>query len=148
MWMLLGLACTQNSTGLGTVSKGSEGVTGDPLLSWTPEEVIIQDCPLNEARSGSLEVSNSGDAALSIYAIELIGNEDIFYFDKREDLEFAPGVSDSYAIAATLTTDAPAEGELRITSNDPENRDLRVPIQAWPVGYVPPEDSGGGDSGG
>ncbi|HND29662.1 MAG TPA: hypothetical protein PLA94_06660 [Myxococcota bacterium] len=95
-----------------------------------------------------MEISNTGDAALSIYAIELIGNDDIFFFEKREDLEFAPGVSDSYAVAATLTTNEPAEAQLRVTSNDLENRDLRVLIHAWPVGYVPPEDSGGSDSGG
>ncbi|HNC94532.1 MAG TPA: hypothetical protein PKY30_05415 [Myxococcota bacterium] len=148
MLLMAWMACTPTSTGLGTVTKVSEGVEGDPVLSWTPEELIIKDCPLNEARSGSVEISNTGDAALSIYAIELIGNDDIFFFEKREDLEFAPGVSDSYAVAATLTTNEPAEAQLRVTSNDLENRDLRVLIHAWPVGYVPPEDSGGSDSGG
>ena len=148
MLLMAAMACTPTSTGLGTVSKVSEGVEGDPLLVWTPTELIIQDCPLNEARSGSVEISNTGTAALSIYAIELIGDDDIFYFEKREDLEFATGVSDSYAVAATLTTNEPAEAQLRVTSNDQENRDLRITVHAWPVGYVPPADSGGSDSGG
>ena len=148
MLLMAWMACTPTSTGLGTISQVSEAEEGDPVLSWSPAELIIKDCPLNEARSGSLELSNMGDAALSIYAIELIGNDDIFYFEKREDLEFAPGVSDSYAVAATLTTNEPVDAQLRVTSNDVENRDLRIVIHAWPVGYVPPEDSGGSDSGG
>ena len=144
---LLG-GCTQAGTGVGIIHKNSAGVEGDAKISWTPSELTITDCTVGQARSGTVELSSVGDANLHIYTIELIGSNDVFYFERQEDLEFSPGTSDSYPIAVTLQVEEAIDGELRVTTDDVDHRDVRVPVHAWPVGYVPPADTGDtGDSG-
>lgn len=141
-------ACAQAGTGIGIVHKNSPGVEGEAKISWSPEELTITDCTVGQARSGSVEISSVGDANLHLYTIEMIGNDDVFYFVRQEDLEFAPGTKDSYPIAATLQVEEPVDGELRITTDDVEHQEVRVPVHAWPVGYVPPTDTGDtGDTG-
>lgn len=142
--LLLFWGCGGNGTGLSNVTNTTEGALGDPVMTVDPLELFITDCAIDSARSGSVNVASAGDGDLEIYKIELLGDESIFYFIPQSDLTFSPGVSDSYAISASIDSDAPAEAELRITSNDPNMRDVRVPIHAWPVGYVPPDT---GDTG-
>jgi hypothetical protein len=143
--LLAALACFSNNTGLGTVEQPTEGLTGNPIIEIDPTELFITDCEVGLAKSGTFTISSVGTDNLVIYTIERFGDDEIFYFEDQEDLEFAPGGGDSYPIAATLKELVPVDGEIRIVTNDVDNRDVRIPVHAWPIGYVPPEDSG--DSG-
>lgn len=149
LWLPLMVGCTPAGTGVGIVNKSNTGAEGNAKVSWTPDELTITDCTVGQARSASVEVSSVGDANLHLYTVELIGDESIFYFQRSEDLEFAPGTSDSYPVVATLQVEEPAEATLRITTDDVDHREVRVAVHAWPVGYVPPADTGGdtGDTG-
>ena len=155
LWLLGGLlggliGCGLNGTGLSSVKQPAEGVTGDIAMSVDTTEITITDCEVGLARSGEFTLTNTGTTNLTVYSIELIGDETIFYFVEQEDLEFGEGTSATYAVSATLLAAEPAEAQLRLTTDAPDSRDVRVAVHAWPVGYVPPEDTGdtGGDTGG
>ncbi|MFZ5479836.1 MAG: hypothetical protein ACOZNI_23935 [Myxococcota bacterium] len=142
LWTLI--ACATD-TGVGTTPQDQEVVDGSGGIEVSPAELLIEDCDVGYAKSGSLTVTSTGDANLLIYTAGIVSGGSVFYTTADEDLEgaeLAPGQTAPITIAATLPTDEPAEGVLRLHTNDPENIDLDVVLTAWPVGYVPPEDTG------
>lgn len=149
VWLLGLIGCGLNGTGLSTVKQPAEGVTGEIAMSLDTTEIFITDCEIGLARSGEFTLTSTGTTNLTVYSIELIGDETIFYFVEQEDLEFGPGISGTYPVSATLATAEPVDAQIRLTTDAPDSRDVRVLVHAWPVGYIPPEDTGdsGGDSG-
>ena len=150
VWLLGLIGCGLNGTGLSTVKQPAEGVTGDIAMALDTAEIFITDCEVGLARSGEFTLTNTGTTRLTVYSIELLGDETIFYFVAQEDLEFGEGTSATYPVSATLAAAEPVDAQIRLTTDAPDSRDVRVLVHAWPVGYVPPEDSGdsGGDTGG
>lgn len=148
--LALGLVgCAQTDTGLGTGNTGDDTiVTGTGRMELDKTEIVISDIELGYSKSESFTVTSVGDANLQIYEIRIVADvTDSFYFDEVDDVELAVGQTASYTVVADLNSDAPAEGELRLKTSDPDANALIVPLYAYPQGYEPPEDTGAQDTG-
>ncbi|MFN7147477.1 MAG: hypothetical protein ACK4YP_27165 [Myxococcota bacterium] len=119
--------------------------TGTGRMEIDQTEITVQNIDVGYSKSAQFTITSVGDANLLLYEIRVVTDvDDVFYFDEVEDVELAPEQSATYSVVADLEVDAPSVGELRIRTNDPDYANLIVPLNAWPEGYVPPEDTGGG----
>lgn len=122
--------------------------TGTGRMEIDKTEILVENINVGYSQSEQFTIKSVGDANLLIYEIRVVTDvDDVFFFDEVEDLEFPPGQEETYSVVADLEVDAPSDGELRIRTNDRDYANLIVPLHAWPEGYVPPEDTGGGDTG-
>ncbi len=128
-----------NGTGNGDVADG----TGRMEIDKT--EIVISEIEGAFSKSEAFTITSVGDTNLLIYEIRIVADaDDVFYFDEVENVELAPEQTVTYSVVAQLEVAEPSEGQLRVRTNDPDNAALIVPLKAWPQGYVPPEDTGGG----
>ncbi len=131
--------CTQ-STSLSNGGTASEVVTGSGKMMVDPAEVYILDLEGEFGKSALLTISSIGDANLVIYEIKITADAtDSFFFEEVEDVELQPGASVSYPVYGQLSDANPAEGQLRLRTNDVDATSLTVPLYAWPLGYEPPD---------
>ena len=149
MVLLAALIACQSSTGFSSTPPENDGVDGTPILTLSAQEVLIQDADVGFSKSGELTGTNSGDGNLKVYEVSVLDDTaQVLYFEEPEEtLTLGPAQSLTWRVVATLQEAEPASATLRIRTSDPEANDLRIPIQIYPTGYVPPEDTGGGDSG-
>ncbi|MGC6506896.1 MAG: hypothetical protein ACON4U_00695 [Myxococcota bacterium] len=150
---VLMLACTgQNNT---FSSKGDDNSTLDQgvgQLTWSPEILIITGVQAGFAQSGQITLSSTGDNTLRIDSITLSNaGSGVFYVEERSNLNLAPGQDTTVDVVANFDSSGFAKGEVRIRSNDGENRDLRIPVCAITADYTEPynctEDSSSMDTG-
>jgi hypothetical protein len=144
------VGCGAPDTTLSIPGKDGEMATGSGKLEIDKSEITIDAIQGTYSKSEAFTVTSIGDANLLIYEIRLVANPDeVFFFDEVDDVEHANGQAASYSVVARYDTEPgfAADGELRLRTNDPDNAQLIVPLHAYPEGYVPPEDTGGGTGG-
>ena len=138
MLHLLFIACTQGEQTFGAVNETIGQDQGLAKLEYSPEYIIFSDVTLNILSSQKLTVRSVGDGALMIDKVDIsnAANES-FYMDESstEDLSLLPDVTRDFDVTVTLKTNDAQYGELRIRSNDEDNRDVRVPLCAFPAGF-------------
>ncbi len=134
------VGCTQ-STSLSNGGRDNEVVTGSGTMSIDPAEVYILDLEGEFGKSSPITISSIGDANLVIYEIKITADatESFFFEEVEEDVELQPGASVTYSVYAQLADGNPAEGQLRLRTNDVDATALTVPLYAWPLGYEPPD---------
>ena len=144
LFALLLMACSGQSSTFS--SKGDDNSTLDQgvgQLTWSPEVLLIADVQLGIAQAGTLTITSSGDNTLRIDSISLSNAGDgVFYVEDRSDLNLAPEQETTVDVVANFDNIGFAEGELRIRSNDADNRDLRIPVCAVTEGYPDPYSCG------
>jgi hypothetical protein len=127
---------------------------GKGSFSIEPAEIVWTglDWEAGIGQSEAYVVSNTGESNLVLYKVNLsnagaleAGNT--FYVEEEEEINLASGSDREFTAVATLAEFDMAEGELRIQTNDDDNLDVRIPLFAYPDGWV--EDTGdtGGGSG-
>ncbi|KAA0206077.1 hypothetical protein EDM68_03660 [Candidatus Uhrbacteria bacterium] len=111
-------------------------------LTWTDLEVGI-------LSREYLKITSTGDETLRIYDISVVSSASgQFTMEEVEEFEVEPGLEREFTVACTLAADLPAQGELRIRSNDPDQIDLRLSLYATPLGYTGTGETGDtGDTG-
>jgi hypothetical protein len=148
--VLAALIACQSSTGFSSNPNENEGVEGTPILTLSAQELLILDAEVGFSRSGELTGTNTGDGNLKIYEVSVLDDAaQVMYFEEPDQtLTLAPTQSLTWRVVATLETAEPASATLRIRTSDPAANDLRIPIDVYPVGQAPPDDTGGSDTGG
>jgi hypothetical protein len=145
--LLLLVGCTPQ-TGFSNGKNNQDLPTGTGRMEIDKTEITVSDIQVGYSESVPFTITSVGDANLIIYEVRIVTDvDDAFYIDEFEEIELAPGQDKIFSLVADLEADAPAEGELRIRTNDPDYASFIVPLAAWPEGYVPPEDTGGSDTG-
>ena len=152
------MACTgQNNT---FSSKGDDNSTLDQgvgQLTLSPEILIITDIQAGIAQAGQLTLSSTGDNTLRIDSISLSNaGGGVFYVEERSNLNLSPGQETTVDVVANFVGSGFAEGEVRVRSNDADNRDLRIPVCGVTADYTeqyscgeenPTTDTGNADTG-
>jgi hypothetical protein len=143
------VGCAPQDTTLGNGNDQNDVVTGTGRMQLDPEALTIQDIEVGYSKSGDFTITSVGDADFILSEAKIVADaSDVFYFDEVEDVRLAPGQSATYTVVADLDEATAADGQLRLKTNDPDASTYLLDLHAWPLGYVPPEDTGGGDSGG
>jgi len=108
-------------------------VIGVPVLEVNPVELDFGIVDDPEPRNEILTISNTGTELLIIDEISV--DNDFFSIDFGNALEI--GIQDSTEVTVTFTPNVPGEhrGNIQISSNDPENNPVLIPVQAI---YVTP----------
>ncbi|MES2638775.1 MAG: hypothetical protein V4850_04815 [Myxococcota bacterium] len=136
------VGCGPQDTGLTNGNNDNDIVNGTGRMTLSVTELVIEHIVLGFSQSAQFTVESVGDANLQIYEMRIVADtDDVFFFNELENLEMAPGQSESYSVVADLTVDAPSYGELRLRTSDPDAAALILPLHAYPEGYVPPEDT-------
>lgn len=133
--IILFILCTgcasQNST---FSTKGDDNSTLDQgvgQIQWEPAYLLITDVQNGVAKSGTITLTSIGDNTLRIDSIGLSNAGDgVFYAEEKDDLSLAPDQTTSIEVVAGFDATGFAEGEIRVRSNDADNRDLRIPVCA------------------
>lgn len=136
---ILGLALAACSKGDTSFSAGNgDGTTqvGNGGLEVTPSagivwEGLVPGFPCSEY----LRIDSVGLEELNIDQVDItVSGDGVFTLpSSHEGVSVPPGDFYELAVQATLSTLAPATGELRIKSNDEDNADLRLPLTANPA---------------
>ena len=121
-------------------TKATESTTIDQgfgAISWSPNILLFTDLVPNTVNSLELILISSGDNDLRIDRIDLPETaDDVFYMaEEEEDISLTPDQTKNLTVVAELTIEDAFFGELRILSNDADNRDVRIPLCAYPQGY-------------
>lgn len=129
----------ENNFNTGT-DQGSEE-QGVAQMVYSDDYIVFTDVlwdPKFPISSGkTFTVSNVGTNNLTISTLDIADSGGgVFFTEEQDDLILAPEVSKEITVVATLTEFAPGYGELRIKSNFGEERDLRIPLCAFPEGYT------------
>ncbi len=126
--VLSGAGCPTDETG-----------DGDPLLQVSPAEIEFGVVGLGALVERDLEISNAGDASLTLAAIALLGNDSQFAIPGFSgDLE--PGGSVTLTLSFLAALEGPAENTVRITSDDAQRPQLDVPVWVEDVTVEPVAD--------
>ena len=138
MLFILGFGCaSQNST---FSTKGDDNSTLDQgvgKLQWDPAYLLITDVQNGVAKSGTITITSIGENTLRIDSIGLSNAGDgVFYAEDKEDLSLAPDQTTNIEVVASFDSTGFAEGEIRVRSNDADNRDLRIPVCAVSEGFT------------
>lgn len=142
----LSLAACGGDTSFTSTNTNEEEIQGGGSLSFSPEAIVFEDLELGVTVSQELTLSSTGDVNLNVYEVRTIDTGGgVFYVPETEDLVIAPGSSLGVTITATLSSESPAEGSLRVKSSDADYIEFLIPLAAYPLGYTPADDSG--DSG-
>lgn len=137
--VLLALACgdyIQNQP----VVDDSDGESGPPSIAITQDEVDFGEVSLGESAAEQFTVENSGGSTLTISAIAASSP---FSTNYSTAIQVSPGTSQTLMVRYQPSDYATHEGTLSITSNDPDQPTVQVPL----VGSViTDEDDDGWDS--
>lgn len=146
--LLLLVGCSPTDTTLTNGNGNDDVVSGTGAMTIDKPEITIADIEVGYSKSEQFTITSTGDANLRIYEIRIVADaSDVFFFEEVEEVELAPTQTATYTVVADLAVAEPAEGQLRVRTSDPDNAALIVPLHAYPTGYVPPEDTGGADTG-
>ncbi len=132
------IAC--NSADQGFSAQATDIYTDNGYASFevTPQVIIFTEMEDGITYSSGFTVESTGDAMLQIDKVDITNSaEGVFYIDTSttEDVNLDPGVSREFFVIAQAVTAGVYVGEARIKSNDSSNRDMRIPICAYPLGY-------------
>ncbi len=107
---------------------------GSGAMTITPAELTIPVDAPGVLYSGSIVIASVGKANLQLYQVGLSESADgLFGMEIAEDVILAPGTDKTFTVTAILDTGEIAEGEVRISSNDAAQLEVRVPIHATPT---------------
>lgn len=141
------IACSGNNTGFSSNPDEVDGPAGDAAVVIRPLELVWTDLDVGYSYSQDLTLESTGTGDLIVYDIRIVADAlDAFFVDEIEDLVMPSGDVQSFPVVADLEVAKPASGTLRIRTNDVNAIEVLVPLNAYPAGYAPPEDTGG-DSG-
>ncbi len=132
------LACNTADQGFSAQSQDIYADGGYAELTVSPGEVVFSEMEDGITYSTGFTVESIGETTLQIDKVDITNSaEGVFYVDTSatEDVNLDPGVSREFIVIAQATTADVYVGEARIRSNDAANRDLRVPLCAFPMGY-------------
>jgi Cep192 domain 4 len=119
--VVLGSGCSgvvKGSTTNGNNSGG--GNTSSPQLSVVPASVTFNGVVVGQKNTQTLQLSNTGGAALNIQNIQVSGTG-FSVTHPTMPLSLAVGASQNLTVAFAPTTSGAASGTLTITSNDPNS---------------------------
>ena len=151
------LGCTAGETEFSDADVETNPADGTGEMAYSPAEFVFTDVEIGVTYNQELTIQSIGEANLAIYLVGLSESADgIFYMEIAEDIILAPGTERSFPVTVTMDEANIAEGEIRISSNDSEDMELRLPITAYPVGMATttttttttPPTATGGDTGG
>ena len=148
------IACGQGDQTFGAVKEVSGQDQGIAMMTIEPSEILFQEVEVGISTGEYLVITSVGDGALTIDSVDITNSVDgAFYLgtSSSEDLSLEPGISREIVATVTIQTDEVHIGEMRVRSNDEDNRDVRIPLCAFPKGYQgdiacpadEEEDSGG-----
>ena len=132
------IACGQGDQTFGAVKEVSGQDQGTAMMTIDPLEILFQEVEVGILSSGSLVITSVGDGTLAIDSVDITNSVDgAFYMDtsSAEDLSLEAGISREIIATVTMQTAEAHIGEMRVRSNDEDNRDVRIPLCAFPVGY-------------
>ncbi len=132
------IACNTADQGFSAQSQDIYADGGYAELTVAPNEVVFSEMEDGITYSMGFTVESVGETTLQIDKVDITNSaEGVFYIDTSatEDVNLDPGVSREFIVIAQATTAGIYVGEARIRSNDSGNRDLRVPLCAFPLGY-------------
>ena len=135
-WIVI--ACGQGDQTFGAVKEVSGQDQGTAMMTIEPLEILFEDVEVGILSSGSITITSVGDGALSIDSVDITNSVDgAFYMDSSsaEDLSLEPGITREIVATITMQTAEIHIGEMRVRSNDEDNRDVRIPMCAFPLGY-------------
>jgi uncharacterized membrane protein len=110
-------------------------VTGAPDVQALPDSIDFGPVFVTTSAADTIRISNVGTDTLLISDISLDGPSDFQLTHSIGDL--APGEFDFLYVTFTPSTEASFSGEVRITSNDPDEPVLSIPLAG--EGLFPPE---------
>lgn len=117
-----------NEQGVGEMSVSTTVMVFTDVL-WDPKTPV--------SSGQTFLITNIGDNNLAISTLDIADSGGgVFFTEEQDDLIIAPEGEKEITVVATLTAFEPGYGELRIKSNDGNNRDLRLPLCAFPKDYV------------
>jgi hypothetical protein len=111
---------------------------GNATIEWSPGELVVVDVEQNITFSGILTVTAAGEHNLTIEKVDITdSNDGVFYIDveSTQDIVLMPGTSRDFVVIVLVDDDELHQGEVRVRSNDADNRSVFVPICTFPVGY-------------
>ncbi len=138
IWLTLVFACKTADQGFTTQTQDIYGDGGFASLSWGPDELVFEEITEGITYSLEINIQSTGDNTLKIDKVDITDSADgVFYVDTSatEDIYLDPGVDRDFIVIAQTTTAGVFLGEVRIKSNDSENRDVRIPLCGFPVEY-------------
>jgi hypothetical protein len=154
------VACGGKETNFSNTDDGTNVGTGTTELIFTPDPIVIEipdtdDQPFTPGVSFSepFEVTNSGDAELILYNLDLADSADgVVDMQEVENKTVPVGGSREYVVVATLQDRTQVEGLLRVKANAEGWQDARVRVIACVEGACDlsegDDGAGTGDDGG
>jgi hypothetical protein len=145
--LVLGSACG-GDTNFTTKQADVSTQEGSGALSLDTTEIVWTGLTVGIANSTGITVESAGETNLMVYSYEVTNSDgDQFFAEDVEELELAPGSSRTLTVGVALSADEMAEGEVQIKTNDANNLDVRIPLYAYPEGYVFDTGDTAGDTG-
>lgn len=135
---LLLTACSPTNQTFSKTNDTVYGADGFAEITWSPNEIVFTEMEPMITYSQEFLVTSTGDSALMIDKVDITNSaEGVFYVDTSEtqDVNLAPEVERAFIVIAQATETGVYLGEARIKSNDAVNRDVRIPLCGFPVGY-------------
>lgn len=141
--LLLPVQACGAETGFGTTSK-SNGTNDDVgAMTVYPDVLTWTDLTVGDALGEPFKITSSGAQTLHVYEVSIVSSADgQFAMTEPDAFDLDPGQSQEFRVLCTLAADAPANGELRIRSNDAAQLDFRLALQASPAGTDTASDTG------
>ncbi|MEL6343437.1 MAG: hypothetical protein AAFV53_09900 [Myxococcota bacterium] len=138
--LLVACGGEQNFT---TGNDGNTNDLGETKMAYSPDVLLITDIDVDSgvSRSVPIELRNVGTNDLRVDRFTISNSGGVFLVvlqQEYEDSLISPEDSEEFLVTAQPTTELAGGGvygELRISTNDPEFRDLRVPLCAYPLGW-------------
>ena len=117
-------ACSEYNV---TESKNAESGV-NPVIEVTPAALSFIDAEVGAPEEDLFTISNAGGADLNISNMQLVGSE-AFSFTQLGNPILTPGQSSDVYVTYTPSVEgAEDEGSIIITSNDPDNQMIEVPL--------------------
>ena len=131
-------ACSPTNQTFSKTGDTVYGGDGFSEIAWSPAELVFTEMDLGFTYSMEITVSSNGESALLIDKADITNSADgVFYINtaETEDVTLSPGTERSFIVIAQATENGVYLGEARIKSNDSVNRDVRIPLCSFPIGY-------------
>ncbi len=117
---------------------GGQDVLTEPDLVADPTALDFGSPPVGEPVTRTLTLTNRGGATLALYAIEVQGDEGLEEFEVSPggqlDRTLAPGETLDVTVVYTSLDEIAEEANLVVTSNDPDEPELAIPLQVGLTG--------------
>jgi hypothetical protein len=138
--VVLFVGCSSLDT---TVNDGPEDPGGTGRMQVDPPDVLLTDLTPGYSKSTPFTITDIGDGELVLYEGRIVADPGgVFSFqDIAEDITLLPGQAVTYTIIADLPDATPADGKLRLRTNDPDADVFTLPLAAWPTGYEPADSA-------